>query len=69
MKRQRIFVTGRVQDVGFRQAVYRLVRQLELSGVVQNDTKGVTIEFPFINCTNYGPRYSIVKTIPFSCRK
>lgn len=44
MKRQRIFVTGRVQGGGFRQAVYRLVCQLEFSGVVQNDTKGVTIE-------------------------
>jgi hydrogenase maturation protein HypF len=147
IKRQKISITGRVQGVGFRPAVYRLARQLGLSGVVYNDTKGVTIElqgreetideflvrlqsdadkpplaeikscktvdidlieaenkfvieksssqgtaisqvtadiatcreciaemadkedfrygYPFINCTNCGPRYSIVKTIPY----
>lgn len=147
VKRQRIFITGRVQGVGFRPAVYRIARGLGLSGVVYNDTKGVTIElqgraekiaeflvrlqsnadkpplaeikscntvdiptiedenefiiitsdsqgtplsqvtadiatcrdclaemadkedfrygYPFINCTNCGPRYSIVKTIPY----
>jgi len=146
IKRQRIFITGRVQGVGFRPAVYRLARQLALSGFVCNDTKGVTIElqgspdkiaeflrnlqsnraapaaqiesctssdietiktedgfvispsdyegtalshvtpdmvvcsdclqematqqdfrfaYPFINCTNCGPRYSIIKTIPY----
>jgi len=140
-------ITGRVQGVGFRPAVYRLACRLGLSGVVYNDTKGVTIElqgkeekideflvrlqseadkpplaeiktcktietsvieaedkfiietsdsqgsalsqvtadiatcrdclsemaekedfrygYPFINCTNCGPRYSIVKTIPY----
>jgi hydrogenase maturation protein HypF len=147
VKRQKIFITGRVQGVGFRPAVYRLARQLGLTGFVFNDTKGVTIElqgneqkideflhrlqsgpdkpplaeiksydsididiiesdkrfiikpsdskgtalsqvtadiatckdclaelfdeqdfrfgYPFINCTNCGPRYSIVKTIPY----
>ena len=147
IKRQKISITGRVQGVGFRPAVYRLAQQLELSGLVYNDTKGVTIElqgreekiekfltrlqsesdkpplaeikscktidvdvieaedkfvidksdsqgtalsqvtadiatcrdclsemvekedfrygYPFINCTNCGPRYSIVKTIPY----
>jgi len=147
VKRQRILITGRVQGVGFRPAVYRIARGLGLSGVVYNDTKGVTIElqgraekiaeflvrlrsdadkpplaeikscktvdiptiedenefiiitsdsqgtplsqvtadiatcrdclaemadeedfrygYPFINCTNCGPRYSIVKTIPY----
>jgi hydrogenase maturation protein HypF len=145
-KRQQIFITGRVQGVGFRPAVYRLACELGLSGFVYNDTKGVTIEvqglherisellvrlqsdgkpsaaeinscrageidaiegetgfvirtsdyggtalsqvtadmavcgdclremqepadfrfgYPFINCTNCGPRYSIVKTIPY----
>ena len=145
VKRQRIFITGRVQGVGFRPAVYRIARQLHLTGFVYNDTKGVTIEiqgqdnkisqflptlesdkppmaeiksceaveippvktednfliktsksqgtplsqvtadialckdclaemkdkndfryeYPFINCTNCGPRYSIVKNIPY----
>jgi len=145
--RRRILITGRIQGVGFRPAVYRIARSLELSGVVYNDTKGVTVElqgeaekideclarlqsdsgkpplavitsldavdipvieseaefvietsdslgaplsqvtadiatcrdclaemadkedfrygYPFINCTNCGPRYSIVKTIPY----
>jgi hydrogenase maturation protein HypF len=136
-----------VQGVGFRPAVYRIAQALGLSGVVYNDTKGVTVElqgeekriadflprlqsgsdkpplaeikscnvveipvveaeskfiietsdsqgtplsqvtadvatcrdcltemadnedfrhsYPFINCTNCGPRYSIVKNIPY----
>lgn len=146
MKRQRILITGCVQGVGFRPAVYQIAKSLGLSGFVLNDTKGVTIElqgeidkieeflrrlnggdkpplakidscktidieiieaeeefsikasdstgtalsqvtadmaacseclaemaekndfryrYPFINCTNCGPRYSIVKTIPY----
>ncbi|MCK4752764.1 MAG: carbamoyltransferase HypF [Planctomycetes bacterium] len=146
IKRQKISITGCVQGVGFRPAVYRIACQLGLSGFVYNDTKGVTIElqgkgddintflqrlqskdkpplaqiascetvdipvieaedkftikqsnsagtalsqvtadmttcidcltemadekdfrysYPFINCTNCGPRYSIVKTIPY----
>ena len=147
IKRERIFITGRVQGVGFRPTVYRLAYQLGLFGFVYNDTKGVTIElqgregriaeflvrlqsqadkpplaqinscktadiaviegedkfiikesvgegtalsevtadiatcqdclaemvdkrdfrygYPFINCTNCGPRYSIVKSIPY----
>ena len=44
IKRQKIFITGRVQGVGFRPAVYRLAHGLDLSGIVYNDTKGVTIE-------------------------
>jgi hydrogenase maturation protein HypF len=145
-KRKRITITGRVQGVGFRPAVYRVARGLGLSGTVRNDTAGVTVElqggekavaafieriqgpdlpplariescvaadvepvegeraftitasdgagppesevspdvavcgdclaemgdaggfrfrYPFINCTNCGPRYSIVKTIPY----
>jgi hydrogenase maturation protein HypF len=146
IKRQKILITGRVQGVGFRPAVYRIAQGLGLTGFVYNDTKGVTIElqgqeeriaeflarlqsqdkppladiktctatelpaitgedkfiiktsdaegsalsqvtadiatcrdclaelfdkkdfrysYPFINCTNCGPRYSIVKTIPY----
>ena len=146
-KRQRISISGRVQGVGFRPAVYRIARSLGLTGKVYNDTKGVTVElqgneeaipkflarlqsgsdkpplaqiqscrtvdiplveeennfvietsdshgaplsqvtadmatcrdclmemadrknfrygYPFINCTNCGPRYSIVRTIPY----
>jgi hydrogenase maturation protein HypF len=33
-----------VQGVGFRPAVYRLACRLGLSGIVYNDTKGVTVE-------------------------
>ena len=146
IKRQKLFITGRVQGVGFRPAVYGLAQKLGLTGFVYNDTKGVTIElqgeegkmaefltllqsddkpplaqlkscqvtdmaivedehkfvirasksegtalsevtadiatcrdclteladkdnfrygYPFINCTNCGPRYSIVKSIPY----
>ena len=147
IKRKKIFITGCVQGVGFRPAVYRLAKVLGLSGFVFNDTKGVTIElqgqeeeiteflsrlqsgpdkpplaeiktcevvdvavaegekefiirssesagtalsqvtadiaicrdclsemaddndfryrYPFINCTNCGPRYSIVRNIPY----
>ncbi len=145
-KRKKNTVTGRVQGVGFRPAVYRLAEQLNLTGYIYNDTKGVFIEvqgseqaieeflgrlqnsdkppladikaiettdiplldneksftikasqidgtasaevsadiatcadclaemwdkndfryrYPFINCTNCGPRYSIIKTIPY----
>jgi len=146
VKRKKILITGRVQGVGFRPAAYRLAVQLNLTGFVHNDTKGVTIElqgeeagiaeflkrlngqdapplaqinsclvfdlkpvaeehqfvikpsdacgtpisrvtadiatckdclrelfdeknfryrYPFINCTNCGPRYSIIRTIPY----
>jgi len=146
VSRYRLLISGRVQGVGFRPAVYRLAKSLHLTGFVYNDSKGVTIEvqgkeeeiaefverlrgkdkptlsqikdvsisnvdlsegeeeftikeskqtgaalsevtadiavcedclsemrdagdfryrYPFINCTNCGPRYSIVKTIPY----
>ena len=44
VKRQKITITGCVQGVGFRPAVYRIACQLGLSGFVYNDTKGATIE-------------------------
>ena len=147
IERQKIFITGQVQGVGFRPAVYAIATSLGLSGTVCNDTKGVTVElqgergkvaeflarlqsdeyrppmaeirscravdvpvleddggfviessdstgaplsqvtadmatcadclaemadekdfrhrYPFINCTNCGPRYSIVRNIPY----
>jgi len=147
IKRKKIILTGRVQGIGFRPAIYRLAKGLALAGFVYNDTKGVTIEvqgverqiaeftgrlrrseglpvladikslkvadvepiegetsfviqksdsagtalsqvtadiatcndclgemrdrnnfryrYSFINCTNCGPRYSIIKTIPY----
>jgi hydrogenase maturation protein HypF len=147
IKRRKISLTGRVQGVGFRPAVYTIATSLGLSGTVRNDAKGVTIElqgeegriaefldrlqsgpekpplaeiqsyraidvpvvaddrrftietsdaagtplsqvtadiatcrdclaemgdqrdfrygYPFINCTNCGPRYSIVRNIPY----
>jgi hydrogenase maturation protein HypF len=146
-KRQKILITGQVQGVGFRPAVYRIATALHLTGIVYNDTNGVTVElqgkeqkiaefltrlksdtykppiariktcnvhdmplmededgfhietsdshgmplsqvtadiatcqdclaemanekdfrysYPFINCTNCGPRYSIIKNIPY----
>jgi hydrogenase maturation protein HypF len=143
--RKRLLITGQVQGVGFRPFVYRLATELNLTGWVLNDARGVTIEvqglpaaacgfeqrlrrelpplaevatcqvadaepmagekhfeirpsaggeltdaqvtvdtatcddclremsspddpryrYPFINCTNCGPRYTIVKRIPY----
>ena len=148
IKRKRISITGRVQGVGFRPAVYTIAQKRGLYGFVCNDSRGVTIElqggerqiaeflfflqsdgkpplaeikscnvvdiapvdtedkfvikkggskgddvvlsqvtadiatcadclaemsdksdfryrYPFINCTNCGPRYSIIKRIPY----
>jgi hydrogenase maturation protein HypF len=42
--RRRFIVTGQVQGVGFRPFVYRLAREMGLSGWVLNDSRGVTIE-------------------------
>ena len=44
IKRQKISITGQVQGVGFRPAVYRLAGSLGLTGIVYNDTKGVMVE-------------------------
>ncbi len=42
--RAKILVTGAVQGVGFRPFVFRLARELRLSGWVSNSTRGVMIE-------------------------
>ena len=145
LQRKRLLVTGQVQGVGFRPFVYRLATELNLTGWVLNDARGVTIEvqgspaaacgfaerlrgelpplaqvatcevadaqpmigeqrfeirpseggeltdaqvtvdtatcddclrelldpadaryrYPFINCTNCGPRYTIVRRVPY----
>lgn len=41
---QRIRITGLVQGVGFRPFVWRLAKELELTGWVRNDAQGVEIE-------------------------
>jgi hydrogenase maturation protein HypF len=43
-QRQRLVVRGIVQGVGFRPFVYRLARELALTGWVRNDGHGVTLE-------------------------
>ncbi len=43
-QRVRIILDGTVQGVGFRPFVYRLARELELSGWVRNTMNGVSIE-------------------------
>jgi hydrogenase maturation protein HypF len=147
VERKRLRITGRVQGVGFRPAVYKIACRLGLGGFVYNDAGGVVVElqgggeviakfldelrsgadrpgacdiksvviddinvveaesefvirgsesggvvssevaadiatckaclaemrdegdfrykYPFINCTNCGPRYSIVKAVPY----
>jgi hydrogenase maturation protein HypF len=42
--RRKITVEGNVQGVGFRPFVYRIARQFSLSGYVENNPAGVTIE-------------------------
>ena len=43
-QRRRIRVEGIVQGVGFRPFVYRIAREMRLSGSVYNDSQGVLIE-------------------------
>jgi hydrogenase maturation protein HypF len=44
MRRNHYRITGQVQGVGFRPFIYRLAGELGLSGWVNNDWRGVTIE-------------------------
>ena len=39
-----LLVRGQVRGVGFRPFIYRLARDLDLTGTVRNDPGGVTIE-------------------------
>ncbi|MFC1677694.1 acylphosphatase [Planctomycetota bacterium] len=48
MIRQRIIITGRVQGVGFRPAVYRIAVQLGLGWFVYSDIKGAMTELGLI---------------------
>lgn len=43
-KRLRVTVKGIVQGVGFRPFIYRLANKYNLSGFVENTSKGVNIE-------------------------
>ncbi|AMP94032.1 carbamoyltransferase [Legionella pneumophila subsp. pascullei] len=44
MERVQISIQGLVQGVGFRPCVYKLAKQMELTGFVQNNASGVLIE-------------------------
>ncbi|HAZ7573704.1 carbamoyltransferase HypF [Legionella sp. PATHC032] len=44
LERVQISIQGLVQGVGFRPCVYKLARQMELTGFVQNNASGVLIE-------------------------
>jgi hydrogenase maturation protein HypF len=44
LRREKIFVNGIVQGVGFRPFVYRLARECRLGGYVNNSSEGVLIE-------------------------
>ncbi len=44
LERKRLTIAGQVQGVGFRPFVYRLAREMNLTGWVVNDSRGVTIE-------------------------
>ena len=47
IKRRRISITGQVQGVGFRPAVYRIARSLELSGIdAQVQERTLRLVFP-----------------------
>lgn len=43
-ERLRVFIRGAVQGVGFRPAVYRLARDLDLAGWVSNSAQGLSLE-------------------------
>lgn len=53
IKRLRIQIQGQVQGVGFRPHVYRIARQLELMGFVENNLHGVLIEIQGMQTDNF----------------
>lgn len=61
--RHKIYITGIVQGVGFRPTVFKLAQQFSLTGTVNNNSQGVTIEVQgdenrvdkFKNCLRNNP--------------
>ncbi|RUR28563.1 carbamoyltransferase HypF [Legionella qingyii] len=53
MERLRIIIQGQVQGVGFRPCVYRIAKQLDLTGWIQNSASGVLIEVQGILACNF----------------
>lgn len=53
LERLQIQITGHVQGVGFRPYVYRLAKQLQLSGWVQNTAEGIAIEVQGKSVSNF----------------
>ncbi len=60
--RQRVYVRGAVQGVGFRPAVYRIATDLGLSGWVINSPAGVEIDVE-------GPEDAVVRFVPTLLRQ
>ncbi|MBP1885079.1 carbamoyltransferase HypF [Sinorhizobium mexicanum] len=54
VRRLRLRVRGTVQGVGFRPFVYRLAREMRLSGFVLNDSEGVLIEIEGLDPDRFG---------------
>ena len=42
--RERLHINGLVQGIGFRPFIYRIAKQCNLSGFVNNNSKGVLVE-------------------------
>lgn len=53
MERWQIQIHGQVQGVGFRPHVYRIAKELNLSGWVQNNANGVVIEIQGTTVTHF----------------